>query len=87
MNCKDCIVSPSRAVICTKCLSRLAKGVASIDGQWEICYDPLLESFVAFPHRLDDHAIYEETKECECGSDNPIGQGHSSWCELFESEF
>jgi hypothetical protein len=24
--------------------------------------------------------------ECECGSKNPIGQGHASWCKLYRRE-
>lgn len=25
--------------------------------------------------------------ECECGTDNPLGQGHSGWCKLYKREF
>lgn len=24
---------------------------------------------------------------CQCGTHNPIGQGHSLWCQMFKSEF
>ncbi len=28
-----------------------------------------------------------QTAKCECGnSDNPMGQGHSHWCEMFKQE-
>jgi hypothetical protein len=26
-------------------------------------------------------------QECECGSHNPVGHGHSDWCPFFTQEF
>jgi hypothetical protein len=25
--------------------------------------------------------------ECECGTKNPVGEGHSTWCQRFKKEF
>lgn len=44
---------------------------------------------------FDQFTKVQETKDevlripkCECGnSKNPIGQGHSNWCNLFKQEF
>ena len=32
--------------------------------------------------------LYQKEPTCECGNpSNPEGQGHSTWCDLFKSEF
>lgn len=37
---------------------------------------------------ISEIAISKKVRnECECGSKNPIGQGHSHWCRQFKQEF
>ena len=37
---------------------------------------------------LDKLAEISRNPKCECGNkENPVGQGHSDWCDLYSKEF
>lgn len=52
--------------------------------------------YLACPHGLPEDANCDLCcprdamgckSECECGTKQPLGQGHSTWCEMYKSEF
>ena len=40
----------------------------------------------AFENFIVPQGYTIKLKKCECGSKNPVGQGHSTWCDLFKKE-
>ena len=75
---------------CIVCMNPIAKTFyTSVDHRGVVdtyCFECYQKTIVDnYPNMVTNPL--EVLQKCECGTKAKVGQGHSSWCDLFRKEF